>query len=208
MNSIFEPVYRVNTQRKCVALTFDIGWGSKELNPVLKVLTANEVKKATFFLSGPWVMKRPKLARIIKTLGYEIGSHGNRHENYTKHGDKWIINEVKLAGKAIRRVTGVNCRLIRTPYGDMNHRVTKLLGSLGYRTIHWSVDSLDWMNPGIPAIIRNSTKMVKPGHILLLHASDSARQTAKALPFIIRRLRRQGFDFVTVSDLLKLEKNS
>ena len=85
----------------------------------------------------------------------------------------------------------------------MNHRVTQLLGALGYRTIHWSVDSMDWMNPGVRSIIRNSTRKVKAGDILLLHASDSALQTARALPFIIRKLRMQGFEFVTVSELLR-----
>jgi len=203
MSSKFEPVYRVDTKKKRIALTFDIGWGGNVLKPVLQVLSANKVKKATFFLSSPWVVKRPDLARKIKTMGYEIGSHGQLHENYTEHSSKWISSEVILAGAAIRRVTGVQCRLIRTPNGDMNHRVTQLLGALGYRTIHWSVDSMDWMNPGVRSIIRNSTRKVKAGDILLLHASDSALQTARALPFIIRKLRMQGFEFVTVSELLR-----
>ncbi|MGD8188512.1 polysaccharide deacetylase family protein [Brevibacillus ginsengisoli] len=204
MNPLFEAVYRIDTKKKCVALTFDIGWGNKVLTPVLDVLSANNVKKATFFLSSTWAVQRPRLARKIKKMGFEIGSHGHLHENYTKHSNKWIIREVKLAGSAIRRVTGVKCRLIRTPNGDLNSRVTKQLASLGYSTIHWSVDSMDWTNPGIRAIIRNSTEKVKPGDILLLHASDSARQTPKALPIIIRRLRKKGFHFVTVPELMRL----
>lgn len=208
MNQISEPVYRVNTKKKCVALTFDIGWGSKVLTPVLNALSANEVKQATFFISSPWVMKRPELARRIKAMGYEIGSHGQRHENYTGHSNQWIFREVRKAGSVIRNVTSVKCHLIRTPNGDMNQRVTQVLGSLGYRTIHWSVDSNDWMNPGVRAIIRNSTIKVGSGDILLMHASDSARQTARALPFIIRNLRKQGFDFVTVSELLRSVKRA
>ncbi|SFE33662.1 polysaccharide deacetylase family sporulation protein PdaB [Paenibacillus algorifonticola] len=204
MKPLFEAVYRVNTKKKRIALTFDIGWGSRVPAPVLDALSANKVNKATFFLSSPWVLKHPRLARKIKTMGYEIGSHGQLHENYTEHSNRWITREVKSAGSAIRRATGVKCQLIRTPNGDMNHRVTRLLGSLGYYTIHWSVDSMDWTNPGVRTIIRNSTLNVKPGDILLLHASDSARQTAKALPFIIRKLRRKGFDFVTVSELLSM----
>lgn len=63
---------------------------------------------------------------------------------------------------------------------------------------------MDWTNPGVRTIIRNSTTGVKPGDILLLHASDSARQTARALPSIIRKLRRQGYVFVTVSEILRM----
>ncbi|MFX3634037.1 MAG: polysaccharide deacetylase family protein [Candidatus Pristimantibacillus sp.] len=205
MKPLFGAVYRVHTKKKRIALTFDIGWGRKVPTLVLDALSANGVNKATFFLSSPWVLKHLHLAQKIKTMGYEIGSHGQLHENYTEHSNIWITREVKSASSAISRVTGVKCRLIRTPNGDINHRVTKLLGSLGYYTIHWSVDSRDWTNPGVRTIIRNSTLNVNPGDILLLHASDSARQTAKVLPSIIRKLRRKGFDFVTVSELLSIK---
>ncbi|MCG7380494.1 polysaccharide deacetylase family protein [Paenibacillus sp. ACRSA] len=204
MNPRFEAIYRVNTSKKCIALTFDIGWGGKVPIPVLEALSANKVDKATFFLSSTWVSARPLLARKIKHYGYEIGSHGYRHENYTEHNNRWITSEVKAAEKTIRKATGVTCKLIRTPNGDMNQRVIQLLGSLGYSTIHWSKDSMDWTNPGVRTIIRNSTTGVQNGEILLLHASDSARQTARALPFIIRKLRAQGFTFVTVSELLRM----
>lgn len=205
MKPPIEAVYRVPTRNKHIALTFDIGWGRNVLAPVLRVLSAHAVRKATFFLSGTWVSRRPRSARKIKEMGYEIGSHGQLHENYTAHSNKWIVREVKLAESAIRRATGVTCRLIRTPNGDMDNRVIKLLGSLGYRTVHWSKDSLDWTNPGVRAIVRNATTGVKPGDILLLHASDSARQTAAALTAIIRILRRRGFVFRTVSELLRAQ---
>jgi polysaccharide deacetylase family sporulation protein PdaB len=203
-----EPIYRVHTAKKWIALTFDIGWGGTVATPLLNVLHANKLRKATFFLSSPWVKNQSKIARKINAYGYEIGSHGHLHENYTEYSNNWIIKEVRKAESSIRSVTGVKCKLIRTPNGDMNTRVTRLLGSLGYRTIHWSVDSKDWMNPGVSAIIQNSTQKVRAGDIILLHASDSATQTAKALPFIIDRLRRKGYHFVTVSQLLKSQQKN
>ncbi|WP_339208216.1 polysaccharide deacetylase family protein [Paenibacillus sp. FSL K6-3182] len=202
-----EPISCVNTTMKCVALTFDIGWGGTMTTPVLNVLQANKINRATFFLSSPWVEKRAKLARKINAFGYEIGSHGDKHENYTEYSNRWIINEVKKSESKIRSVTGIKCKLFRTPNGDMNTRVTNVLSSLGYRTIYWSIDSKDWMNPGVSAIVQNATKNVRAGDIILLHASDSAKQTAKALPLIISILRRRGFHFVTVSQLLKLKQN-
>ncbi|SYX85319.1 polysaccharide deacetylase family protein [Paenibacillus alvei] len=204
MNVWTEAVYRVDTKRKCIALTFDIGWGSRVPPSVLRALVTSGVKKATFFFSSPWAAKHPRIAKKIKASGYEIGSHGKLHENYTEHSNSWIAREVKLAASTIRNVTGVRCRLIRTPNGDLNRRVTTLLGKLGYSTIHWSVDSMDWTNPGVSTIIKNTTSRVATGDIVLLHASDSARQTAKALPIVIRKLRQQGFAFVTVSELLRM----
>ncbi|GMK41455.1 polysaccharide deacetylase PdaB family [Paenibacillus sp. CCS19] len=200
----YEAVYNVKTRKKCIALTFDVGWGKKVLTPVLDTLSSHHVYKATFFLSSTWVKERPKLALKVKAKGYEIGSHGHLHENYTEHTNKWISREVKKAESIIKKVTGVKCRLIRTPNGDMDQRVIRLLGRLGYRTIHWKVDSFDWTNPGVENIIRKSSTNVKPGDVILFHASDSARQTAKALPAILRRLRRQGFRFVTISELLSM----
>ncbi|MCP3746732.1 polysaccharide deacetylase family protein [Paenibacillus sp. A3M_27_13] len=200
----YEAVYSVKTRKRCIALTFDVGWGNKVLTPVLDTLSAHRVNKATFFLSSTWVMQRPKLAQKVKASGYEIGSHGHLHENYTEHNNAWIKREVKKAEKIIHQVTDVKCRLIRTPNGDMDQRVIRLLGKLGYHTIHWKVDSMDWTNPGIRNIVRRSSTNVKSGDILLFHASDSARQTAKALPSILRRLKKQGFQFVTVSELLSM----
>ena len=188
--------------KKWIALTFDIGNGYKTPYPILRVLQKHRVTRSTFFLSAPWVIEHPKLARRIRTLGYEIGSHGYLHENYTEHSNRWIIKEVKKAEKAIHAITTVKCQLIRTPNGDLNKRVAGLLASLGYRTIHWSVDSLDWSNPGVQTIIRNATLGAKPGDIVLLHASDTAKQTAQALPGIIEYYRAKGFKFVTVTDLL------
>lgn len=200
----YEAVYNVKTNRKCIALTFDVGWGNKVLTPVMETLSANKVTKATFFLSSTWAKQHPELARKVKASGYEIGSHGHLHENYTEHSNRWITREVNKAERIIQNVTGVKCHLIRTPNGDMDKRVITRLGKLGYRTIHWRVDSLDWTNPGIRTLIRRSTTNIKRGDILLFHASDSARQTAQALPAILRKLRGLGFQFVTVSELISM----
>ncbi|MGO4111246.1 polysaccharide deacetylase family protein [Paenibacillus sp. YAF4_2] len=199
-----EPIYRIDTPQKLIALTFDIGWGDAVADQVLQVLKHYEVMEATFFLSSAWVSKKPATARKIRDRGYEIGSHGHLHENYTEHSNRWIKREVKKADAIINKATGAKCRLIRTPNGDMNNRVTRLLGSLGYQTIHWSVDSLDWTNPGVTRVIRNVTTEAKKGDVVLLHASDSAKQTVEALPVIITRLRQKGFKFVTISRLLRV----
>ncbi|WP_194544122.1 polysaccharide deacetylase family protein [Paenibacillus sp. JZ16] len=200
-----QAVYRVNLKnnKKWIALTFDIGNGSKVPLPVIKILKKEQVDKATFFLSGTWARHYPEIARQVKYSGYEVGSHGYLHENYTEQTNKWIKKQSIKAEHALISTLGVHPRLIRTPNGDWNQRVVKTLKSRGYTTIQWSIDSLDWMKPGVKKIINNATARTKPGDIILLHASDTASQTPKALSTIIRILRAKGYEFVTVSELLK-----
>ncbi len=75
-----------------------------------------------------------------------------------------------------------------------------------YEAIQWSVDSLDWMNPGVNTITERVSKKVHPGAIILMHASDTCKQTTEALPQVIKNLQSQGYELVTVSELMKLQK--
>ncbi|WP_018131489.1 polysaccharide deacetylase family sporulation protein PdaB [Effusibacillus pohliae] len=195
-------VYSVKTEQKIVALTFDISWGEKTPGPVLDVLAEKGVKKATFFLSGPWTSTHPEIAKRIKSMGFEIGSHGHMHKNFSEYSNEWIDDQVRKAEDAIYDVTGVRTKLIRTPNGDFNKRVLEKLHSMGYTVIQWDTDSLDWKNPGVDTIVNRVLSKAHPGDIILLHASDSCKQTAEALPRIIDGLRAKGYEFVTVSELI------
>ncbi|MEW6171935.1 MAG: polysaccharide deacetylase family sporulation protein PdaB [Bacillota bacterium] len=196
-------IYRVKTDKKVAALTFDISWGTKTPGPVLDILKKENLK-CTFFLSGPWVIKHPEIAKRIAADGHEIASHGERHINLSELPPDEIKNEINLAHQNILAVTGKEARLIRTPNGDYDAKVLKAASEVGYTVIQWDADSLDWKNPGVDTIIGRVTKLVRPGSIVLLHASDSCQQTDQALPVIITELRKQGYKLVTVSELLKL----
>ncbi len=195
-------IYKIDTKDKVVALTFDISWGTKVPDPVLDVLEKQNVKKATFFLSGPWTLRHADIAKRIKSMGFEIGNHGNLHKDFSHYPDSWIREQVGLSTKAIKQVTGVKTTLIRTPNGDFNPRVLQCLNQMGYTVIQWNTDSLDWMNPGVSNISNRVLTRVVPGDIILMHASDSSKQIVQALPTIISGLRAKGYQFVTVSELL------
>lgn len=195
-------IYKVDTEQKVVALTFDISWGNKVPEPVLDILKQKQVTKATFFLSGPWTLRHPQIAKRIKTQGYEIGNHGNLHKDFSNYPDSWIRQQVNLSEKSIQQVTNVKTKLIRTPNGDFNPRVITCLNNMGYKVIQWNTDSLDWKNPGATAICDRVVKRAIPGDIILMHASDSSKQITEALPQIIDGLRAKGYKFVTVSELL------
>lgn len=200
--SLPNAIYSVKTDNKVVALTFDISWGEKTPGPVLDALEKKGVKKATFFLSGPWTSTHPDLAKRIKSMGFEIGSHGHMHKNFTEYSNEWIHDQVDKASEAIYDVTGVKTKLIRTPNGDFNKRVLEKLHAMGYTVIQWDTDSLDWKNPGVDVIVNRVLTKAHPGDIILLHASDSCKQTDAALPQIIDGLRGKGYEFATVSELI------
>lgn len=197
-----KAIYKVDTDKKVIALTFDISWGNKVPEPVLNVLKKENVKKATFFLSGPWTLSHPEIVKQIKNMGFEIGNHGNLHKDFSNYPNSWIREQVQLSEKSIQQVAGVKTKLIRTPNGDINPRVIRCLNQMGYTVIQWNTDSLDWKNPGAQNIVSRVSKRVIPGDIILMHASDSSKQIVEALPQLLDQLRKDGYQFVTVSELL------
>ncbi len=198
-----KPIYEVKTDKKVVALTFDISWGNNTPIPVIDILKANNIK-STFFLSGPWVKQYPEVPKRIQADGHEIASHGYRHINLSNLSKNEIKEEITKAHNNIKEVTGVDANLIRTPNGDYNDQVIEGAHEVKYEVIQWSTDSLDWMNPGVNSIVDRVSKKVHPGDIILMHASDTCKQTTEALPMVIKNLKDQGYEFVTVSELLKM----
>jgi len=196
-------IYSVQTDKKVIALTFDISWGDTRTEPILKVLEDKGVKNATFFLSSPWTKSHPQIVQHIIKGGWEIGSHGHKHVNYSSLNDDEIRNQIKTSHQILSEVTGQSPSLIRLPNGDFDKRVLRIANELNYKVIQWDTDSLDWMNKGVDNIINRVVSKAHPGDIVLMHASDSCKQTHEALPVIIDQLRAKGYEFVTVSQLLK-----
>jgi polysaccharide deacetylase family sporulation protein PdaB len=197
-----KAIYNVKTNQKKVALTFDISWGEKRTGPILDVLEKKGLKKATFFLSSPWAETHPDIVKRIADRGYEVGSHGHRHDNYSGYSEQKIQQQIGKADEILTKLTGKKPKLIRYPNGDFDKRVLKIADQMGYTSIQWDTDSLDWMNPGTERIVQRVVKKAHPGDIILMHASDSCRQTHEALPQIIDQLKAKGYEFVTVSELI------
>lgn len=196
------PIYEVQTNEKILALTFDISWGTETPLPVINLLKEHDVQ-CTFFLSGPWARKYPELPQRIAQDGHEIASHGQRHINLSSLTSVEIQQEIKQAHAILEEITGHSPKLIRTPNGDYNDEVVLAAQACGYQVIQWGTDSLDWKNPGIEAIINRVLTRAHPGDIILMHASDSCKQTVQALPPILQGLKEKGYRLVTVSELLE-----
>ncbi|WP_035296732.1 polysaccharide deacetylase family sporulation protein PdaB [Brevibacillus thermoruber] len=197
-----QAIYKVDTKEKKIALTFDISWGETRAVPILDILKEKKVNKATFFLSSPWSQRHPEIVKRIVDDGFEIGSHGHKHDYYSKYTDEEIRAQIGRAHTILTELTGKKPKLIRLPNGDFDKRVLRIADEMGYTVIQWDTDSKDWINPGVDTIVNNVLSKAHPGDIVLLHASDSCKQTHLALPQIIDKLRADGYEFVTVSELI------
>lgn len=196
------PVYRAVTREKKVALTFDISWGQDMPPRVLDALKAEGVR-ATFFLSGPWARSYPDLVKRIAAEGHEIASHGYEHVNLSGYSREFITDNIRRTHEILAELTGQQPRFFRPPNGDFNDLVVQTAAELGYVTVIWSLDSLDWKRLSSQEIAQRVVSRCKQGDIILMHASDSAPGTPGALPAVIQGIRAKGLEIVRLCELMQ-----
>ncbi|MDF2557804.1 MAG: pdaB [Bacillales bacterium] len=184
-----------------VALTFDIGWGDENATKILDVLEKENIRDATFFLSGRWVERHQHIVERIVEQKYEIGILGYEYKDYTELSQKEIIRDVSKAIEVFNKIGIKKISLARTPTGNFDKDTLRVMNKMGLTLVRWSVDTKDWQNPGTNKII-GAARNAEDGDIILLHASDSALQTAKALPKIIEALEQNDLELTTVSKML------
>jgi len=202
-----EPVpYRVLYSRPLplpsVALTFDDGGNDKQVNALLAVLKENNIK-STFFLLGNWIAANPQLVNRILAEGHEIGNHSYSHPQFTRLSKSEIEEEIKACENALIQVAGQPLkRYFRPPYGDYNNTTSAILRDLGYRAlVMWNVDSRDWYGIGGALMAETVARQVTNGSIVLFHLHGA--NTVSAIGQLIPTLREQGYQFVTISEMLK-----
>lgn len=195
------PIFYVKKNVSEICLTFDISWGEKTLPLVLKVLEEYQVP-ATFFLSGPWAVRHPEAVKEIVNHGHEIASHGDRHVNLSQYSKEVVTGNIHKAHQDLLTVAERVAPFFRPPNGDYDDLVIDTARELGFETVIWSVDSLDWKNPGPDYMINRVLQKSFAGAIILCHASDSSKEIHLALPAIIRGLRRKGYKIVNLSGLM------
>lgn len=191
-------------QDKLIALTFDDGPG-KYTEWLLNELAARGVK-ATFFVVGNRVNQYPDVIRRMVNEGHEIASHTYSHVDLSKSGGTAIRNQLDRTAGALQNIAGVNPTCLRPPYGSYNKTVQSICAEKGLPVIYWSVDTEDWRSRNVSTILKrmfnNGSWSVKDGDIILMHDIYSTSVTAAVSS--IDRLLADGYNFVTVSELLEL----
>lgn len=193
------PIHKVYTNEKKVALSFDVAWGESNVKNILDTLDKNEVK-STFFLVGSWIDDNEQLVKEISEKGHDIGNHSNTHANMKELSEEDLVNELEVTSSKIETITGQKPSIYRPPFGAVDEDSLQTCEALGYKVVKWDIDSLDWKEIGPNHVIDKVLKGVEPGSIVLFHGNvDNSDQY---LETIIKNLRSEGYEIVTVSELI------
>ncbi|VBB06821.1 polysaccharide deacetylase [Lucifera butyrica] len=194
-------VKKVPTTHKVLALTFDDGPYPGTTENLLTVLKEKHVR-GTFFVLGSNAERYPQLLAEIVANGHEVASHSYTHRFINRLSKNEFEQEIVKAENAISRIAP-KPTLFRPPGGGYNDRMVSELAKRGYTTVLWSIDPRDWEGRGVEQIVNTVVKEAAPGGIILLHEGKCAKSTAAAVEILIDRLREKGYEFVTVSGLLR-----
>ncbi|EPY14945.1 polysaccharide deacetylase family sporulation protein PdaB [Paenibacillus sp. cl6col] len=198
-------VWEVPSAGKRIALTFDDG-PDPTRTPVILDLLKQYNAKATFFVVGWRVKSHQELVKRTVREGHEIANHTYHHKYFRKGVTKAEIEEeIMKAHRVIEEVTGTPPQLFRPPGGYYNERLVEIAREKGYRVILWSwhQDTKDWRSPGVDRIVNKVLGHARNGDIVLMHdLVEGSTQTIQALKKILPELKRRGYSFVTVSELM------
>ncbi|MDO5378205.1 MAG: polysaccharide deacetylase family protein [Clostridia bacterium] len=193
------PVYNVDTEEKVLSISFDAAWGSANTEGILDILDRYDVK-TTFFLVGFWAEKYPELVQELVARGHEVGNHSATHPHMSQLSAAQIREELRKTSDLVESITGKPTTLFRPPYGEYNDLVVRVSREEGYECVQWNVDSLDWKNLGTDNMVRQCTKAVNPGDIVLFH--NDSKYILEALPKILEYYTQAGYKIIPVSQLL------
>ncbi|MDD5020592.1 MAG: polysaccharide deacetylase family protein [Endomicrobiaceae bacterium] len=206
--SSFSDVFYANGdgKKKQIALTFDDGPG-KNTKEILDILKEKNIK-ATFFISGSSVHGKKATVKAIYDSGNEIANHTYSHVNFFKYKKPDIEDKIKSeifkCETIIHAITNYKTKLLRIPHGFSRAPSQKVAKELGYIIVNWSF-GCDWNTKLTQEqMYQLYKKNIKSGAIFLMHDSKKSKKVVNFLPQLIDDIKQEGYDIVTVSELLNL----
>ncbi len=201
-----EPIRHVKTSEKVVALTFDDGPDKPYTEQILSVLNKHNVK-ATFFVLGGNAKAYPDLIKKIMDQGHDLGNHTMSHTQMKNKSVETMKKDIAQVD-AILREQGYKGEItFRAPFGITSPNLKTALQQLDKRMVLFNFLPQDWTKISAQQIYNNVMQQMKPGLIITLHDGGNRRDnTVKATEMLIENLQKDGYRFVTVSELLKLNQ--
>ena len=193
-----KAIYSGNTNNNNVSLMINVYWGDEYIEPMLDCLNQNNIK-ATFFVGGVWVSKNNEMLKKIYSLGHEIGNHGYFHKDHTTLSENKNQEEIYQTHLLVKELIGIDMTLFAPPSGAYNNKTLSIANDLGYKTIMWSKDTIDWRDNDENLIFSRATNNPKNGDLILMHPTEA---TLKALPNIINFYKNNNYNLITVSENL------
>ncbi|WP_066065110.1 polysaccharide deacetylase family protein [Neobacillus soli] len=204
-----QVVWEVPTKKKVIALTFDDGPHPKYTLQILALLKQYEAH-ATFFQIGYKMERYPEVVQQVVLDGHELGNHSMSHTYENKAGFKRMRLEITRAERIIQRYQQNNPKLFRPPGGYIDYNLLREVKDKGYKVILWSYhqDPNDWALPGAKIISDHVIRHARDGDIVLLHDGGGNRnQTIQALKTLLPTLKKHGYQFVSISELLEYKNH-
>lgn len=181
---------------KKIAITFDDGPHPYYTEQLLDGLKERGVK-ATFFVTGMHVEQYPEVIRRMSSEGHLIGNHTYSHIQLSNRNSDAFKQELIQTNEVIEEVTGQEVQYVRPPYGTWDKKFEKELNMF---PVLWNIDPLDWCSDNVAGIVEKVTSKVKENSIILMH--DEYKSTVTAALQIIDALQKEGYEFVTVDEIL------
>lgn len=193
------PIYSVKTEEKKIAVTFDAAWSAEDTDELIEILNKHDAR-CTVFAVGDWVRKNPESVKKFHNAGHEIGNHSDTHALFSQASSEKVKEEIENCNKEIEKIIGTAPKLVRAPSGDYDNKSIEITESMGMKMIQWDVDSLDWKKLSADEMYERVISKTENGSILLFH--NGVENTPKALDKILTKLKADGYEFVTVSELI------
>ena len=188
----------IDISKPVIALTFDDG-PSAHTQRLLDIFKKHG-GKGTFFVIGNTLDNRQDILKRMASEGHEIGNHSWSHRQFTNIAISEVKDQIMMTRAKIYDITGVDCTIVRPPYGACNDEIRALGKEIGVSFVNWSVDTLDWKSKNADAVYNEIMKDAADGHIILCH--DLHKTTVDAMEKAIPALIEKGYQLVTVSELL------
>ncbi|MDD4111023.1 MAG: polysaccharide deacetylase family protein [Clostridia bacterium] len=194
-------IYNGDTTSNNITLMFNVYWGNEYLDSILETLEENNVK-TTFFIGGTWAEKYPELLLKISNDGHEIANHGYYHKDHKTISYERNTEEISNTHDLIKQQLGIDMTLFAPPSGSFSNTTLEIAESLGYKTIMWTRDTIDWRDQDAEIIYQRAIINAYGENLILMHPTEN---TAEALPRIIEHLKNAGFNLTTVTQNLNIE---
>ena len=193
--------YSGNEDSNKISLMINVYWGTEYLDGMLEILDKYDVK-TTFFVGGTWAVKESDMLEKIYESGHEIGNHGYSHKDQDKLSREQNQKEILMTHNIVQELLGFEMNLFAPPSGAYSKTTVEVASELGYQTIMWTRDTIDWRDKDADLIYSRAVKDAKGGDLVLMHPTE---KTLEALERIILTLQEKGLEITTVSDNLSAE---
>ncbi|MBE5730729.1 MAG: polysaccharide deacetylase [Clostridiales bacterium] len=192
------PISKGESDTK-VSLMVNVYWGTEYIPQMLDIFDAYNAK-TTFFVGGMWAAENEEMLKEIYARGHEIGNHGYYHKDHKKIDYNRNKQEIEITHKVVKEILGVDMTLFAPPSGSYGDTTLTVASELGYKTIMWTLDTIDWRDQDKSVILSRATEKITGGALVLMHPTKA---TVAALDDILQAINKKGLSVSTVSEVIQ-----